>query len=187
MGNRPGMDATTARELGASPNLARLEELDLGQTGFPIEAWDEVLKWPCLPRLQWLRLCDSRVVNPPSCMTVANLKKMTDYRGAFEAKVGKVDWESQFITPWDGNASWKGQSWDGRKEQVILSMWSFIQRRAYAELEAAYRLQCEQYAGEGRPEPSTRYPSRAISLNFTMDCSGLLHSQGAKVRPDRFI
>jgi hypothetical protein len=44
------MDVKTARLLGQSPNFAGLEELDLGGASFPIEAWDEVLKWPWLSR-----------------------------------------------------------------------------------------------------------------------------------------
>jgi uncharacterized protein (TIGR02996 family) len=45
-GNEPQMDLETTSALGRSPNLAGLERLDLGQTSFPIEAWDEVLRWP---------------------------------------------------------------------------------------------------------------------------------------------
>src|SRR5262249_45676652 len=37
-GNHPQMDLKTTRALGASPNLAGLEALDLGQPSFPIQA-----------------------------------------------------------------------------------------------------------------------------------------------------
>jgi uncharacterized protein (TIGR02996 family) len=112
-GNHPEMDVATIRALGESPNLQNLETLDLGQTSFPIEAWDEVLKWPLLSRLSWLRLSDAQQVNPPSILTVAKIEDLSEYREAFERKVKGIDWESEFVTPWDGNASWKGLSRDG--------------------------------------------------------------------------
>jgi uncharacterized protein (TIGR02996 family) len=147
-GNRPEMDLATIRALGQSPNLAGLEELDLGQTSFPIEAWDEVLRWPWLSRLKWLRLHYARQVNPPSILTVAELGNLPDYRQAFEQQVGAVDWDTEFISPWDGNASWKGLSWEGLRQHHRFSMWPYIRQRDYDGLETAFRKDCCQHAGE---------------------------------------
>src|SRR5262249_36117966 len=103
-GNRARMDLQTARRLGESPNLARLEELDLGRASFPIEVWDAVLKWPWLSRLKWLRLHHARQVKAPDFFyTAAELKDLPAYRKAFDEQVAKVDWETEFISPWDGN------------------------------------------------------------------------------------
>ncbi len=112
-GNQPEMDLETARTLGRSPNLVGLEELDLGQTSFPIEVWDEVLKWPFLPRLKWLRLHYARQVNTPSVMTVAEIRDLRAYRRAFEQTVANVDWTTEFADPWSSNRYWTGFSWDG--------------------------------------------------------------------------
>ncbi len=147
-GNEPQMDLTTTRALGESPNLAGLQELDMGQTSFPLEAWDEVLKWPWLSRLKWLRLHYARQVNPPSVMTVAEIHELPVYRQAFEQKVAGVDWETEWITPWDGDSCWRGLSWDGLRQQHLFSMWPCVQRRDYDGLEAAFRVDCCKYAGE---------------------------------------
>jgi uncharacterized protein (TIGR02996 family) len=147
-GNRPQMDVETTRALGKSRNLAGLEELDLGRTSFSLEVWDEVLKWPSLSRLKWLRLHYARQVNPPDLWTVAEIENLPAYRLAFEQKAAAVDWETEFITPWDGNASWKGLSWAGLRRQHLFSMWPYIQRRDYAALEAAFRADCCKYASE---------------------------------------
>jgi uncharacterized protein (TIGR02996 family) len=147
-GNRPQMDVKTTRALGKSPNLAGLEQLDLGRTSFPLEAWDEVLKWPCLPRLKWLRLHYARQVNPPSVMTVAEIRDLSAYRRAFEQKVAGVDWETTFVSPWDSNSCWRGLSWAGLRQQHLFSMWPYVQRRDHDGLEAAFRADCCKYAGE---------------------------------------
>ncbi len=147
-GNQPEMDLETIRALGQSPNLTGLERLDLGRTAFSIEAWDEVLRWPWLSRLKWLRLNYARQVNPPSYRTVAELRNLPAYRQAFEQKVGIVDWDTEFISPWQGNTSWKGLSWDGLRQQHLFSMWQYVRRRDYEGLEAAFRKDCCKYAGE---------------------------------------
>jgi uncharacterized protein (TIGR02996 family) len=147
-GNRPQMDLKTTRALGKSPNLAGLEALDLGRASFSLKVWDEVLKWPWLSGLKWLRLHYARQVNPPSMMTVAEIQNLPEYRLAFEQKAATVDWETEFITPWDGNAGWTGISWSGLTQQHLFSMWPFVQRRDYDGLEAAFRVDCRKYAGE---------------------------------------
>jgi uncharacterized protein (TIGR02996 family) len=193
VGNGPEMDVDTTRALGESPNLAGLEELDLGQTSFSIEVWDEILKWPWLPRLKWLRLHYARQVNPPSSMTVAEIENLPAYRHAFEEKVAVIDWQTKFITPWDGNAGWQGLSWDGLRRQHLFSMWPYIQRRDYDGLEAAFRLDCCKYAGEEAARaidalPFARYQKDLQSgLELAIAASG--SEEGAtsiylRIRPD---
>lgn len=91
---RHEMDAETIRVLGKSPNLRRLKELDLGLTCFPTEAWDEVLKWPFLPRLKWLGLNCATLVDPPRRSKSAEIHDHPAYRGAFEQKVAEIEWEA---------------------------------------------------------------------------------------------
>lgn len=147
-GNGPGMTAETARMLGASPNLARLEELDLGRTSFPTEAWDEVVRWPCLPRLRWLRLHYARVVNPPSTLTVAEIANLPEYHGAFDSLAAEVDWESVFFNPHHGPGTWTGQSWEGLRQAHLFGAWPFVRDGDLAGLEAAFRADCARHAGE---------------------------------------
>jgi uncharacterized protein (TIGR02996 family) len=147
-GNQPEMDLETIRALGQSPNLAGLEQLDMGNTSFSIEAWDEVLRWPWLSRLKWLRLHYARQVHPPSMMTVAELRNLPAYRQAFEQKVRTVDWDTEFNTPWFGNNSWESFSWAGLQQQHLFSMWQYVRRRDYDGLEAAFRKDCCRYASE---------------------------------------
>jgi uncharacterized protein (TIGR02996 family) len=157
-GNRPEMDVDTIRALGQSPNLAGLEELDLGRTSFPIEAWDEVLRWPWLSRLKWLRLHYARHVNPPHMLTVNEIQNLPQYRQAFEQLVATVDWSTQFIGPWDGRSSWQGLSWDGLRQQHLFSMWPYVQKRAYDGLEAAFRADCLKHAGQAATEAIESVP-----------------------------
>jgi uncharacterized protein (TIGR02996 family) len=147
-GNEPLMDRETIQVLGRSANLAGLERLDMGQTSFSLEAWDEVLRWPWLSRLKWLRLHYARQVNPPSTMTVAELGNLPHYRQAFDQLVAVVDWETEFLSPWDGNTSWRGLSWEGLRERHLFSMWPYVRRKDYDGLEAAFRKDCCRYAGE---------------------------------------
>jgi uncharacterized protein (TIGR02996 family) len=147
-GNHPLMDAATARLLGQSPNLANLEALDLGHASFPLDAWDEVLKWPCLARLKWLRLYRARQVNPPDYHTVADIKDLPDYRRAFEEKVANIDWDLWYVR-WDnGPVGWSGLSWAGLEERHLFAMWPYVERGDFDGLEAAYRADCLRYAGE---------------------------------------
>ena len=124
------MDRETILAQGRSPNLAGLQRLDMGQTSFPREAWDEVLRWPWLSRLKWLRLHYARQVNPPSILTVAELRNLPEYRQAFEQQVTVVDWESEFLHPFDGTASWQGLSWEYlRQQHFLVSMRRFVRTR----------------------------------------------------------
>jgi uncharacterized protein (TIGR02996 family) len=147
-GNRPRMNVKTARAMGQSPNFAGLEELDLGYASFPIEAWDEVLKWPWLSHLKWLRLHHARQVNPPSVMTVAELEKMPEYRRVFEERVARVDWETRFVGPRHGEACWRGLAWVDRPRRLLYDMNRYIARRDYPGPEAEYRRLCEEFSGE---------------------------------------
>jgi hypothetical protein len=147
-GNEPRMDLKTLRVLGKSPNLAHLEWLDLGQTSFSLKGWDEVLKWPFLPKLKWLRMHYARQVNPPNVYTVAEIQSLPKYRKAFDKLVPNIDWESQFVTPWDGNAGWQGLSWSRLRRRHLFAMWPFVQKRDYEGLESAYRADCAAFAGE---------------------------------------
>jgi hypothetical protein len=52
------------------------------------------------------------------------------------------------MTPWDGNTSWHGLSWEGFRQHHLFSMWPSVQRRDYDGLEAAFRKDCLTYAGE---------------------------------------
>ena len=126
-GNRPEMDLETVHALGRSPNLVGLEDLDLGQTSFPIKVWEEVLKWPFLPRLKWLRLHDARQVNTPSVMTVAEIRNLPVYREAFEDTVANVDWTTEFADPWSSDRYWTGFSWGGLRRQHLFSMWPYVE------------------------------------------------------------
>ena len=147
-GHKPELDVKTVQALGASPNLAHLEELDLGNTGLPIKAWDEVLKWPFLARLKWLRLHSAQQVHATSGNSIADLQGLPKYRQAFERLVPKIDWDTEYLTPWDKNASWKGLSWDGLKQRHLFAMWPFVQKMDYDGLEAAFRADCVKCAGE---------------------------------------
>ena len=147
-GGRPLMDAETARLLGRSPNLANLEYLDLGETGFPLDAWDEVLKWPWLPKLRWLRMRYARQVNPPDYHAVAELKDLPEYRRAFEEKVANIDWESSFAGWRHGPFAWSGLSWEGLERRHLFAMWPYVERGDFDGLEATYRADCQKYAGE---------------------------------------
>ena len=120
VGHSAQMDVETARCLGDSPNFAHLEELDLGRTSLTLEVWDEVLKWPWLSHLKWLRLHYARQVKAPDFFyTVAELKDLPAYRNAFEERVGRVDWQTEFISPWDGNTCWHGLTWQDRPRRLL--------------------------------------------------------------------
>lgn len=149
-GNHPMMDAKTARLLGQSPNFAALEELDLGGASFPIAAWDEVRKWPWLANLKWLRLHGARQVNPPNLLTVANLEDLPEYRRGFEERVARVDWITEFISPWDEGTCWTGFSWSDRPRRLLFDMQPFIAKKDDSGLESMYRRLCEGLAGEER-------------------------------------
>jgi hypothetical protein len=187
------MDVQTIRALGRSPNLANLEKLDLGQTSFPIEAWDEVLKWPCLSRLKWLRLHYARQVNPPSVMTVAEIRNLPAYRRAFEQKNAHIDWDTEFVDPWNSELCWRGLSWDGLRRQHLFSMWPYIQRRDYDGLEAAFRADCRRHAGEAATAavdalPFDRYEKDLqAGLKRAVTASGRRNEAKAiylRIRPD---
>ena len=142
------MDLQTARALGQSPNLAQLEELDLGMTSFSLKVWNEVLGWPWLSRLKWLRLHYARQVNPPSRLTVAELQNLPNYRSSFEKLVANVDWRTEFISPWDDDTCWRGLSWRDRPRNLLFDMNRFVQAQDYATLEAEYRKVCIKLSGE---------------------------------------
>ena len=157
-GHSPQMDLSTIQALGQSPNLASLEELDLGSTSFSIEAWDEVLRWPWLSNLKRLRLHYARQVNPPDVFTVAEIRNLDAYRQAFEQRVAIVDWETEFVTPWEGNVSWQGLSWDGLCQRHLFSMWPYVKRHDYDGLEATFRADCCKYAGVEAAEAVDKLP-----------------------------
>ncbi|HEY1065457.1 MAG TPA: TIGR02996 domain-containing protein [Pirellulales bacterium] len=141
-GNRPEMDLETVRALGESPNLAGLEELDLGSASFSQAVWDEVLRWPWLTQLKWLRLHYARQIRPGTTITVAELQDVPAYRTAFESRVPKVDWETEAISPWEEDTCWRGFSWTGLSQQHLFSMWPYVQSRDYEGLESAIRKDC---------------------------------------------
>jgi uncharacterized protein (TIGR02996 family) len=148
-GSGAQMDVATVRALAESKNLAGLEELDLGGTSFSLEVWDEVLKWPWLSHLKWLRLHYARQVKAPDFhYTVAELKDLPAYRKAFEDRIAEVDWETEFISPWDGNTCWTGFSWKDRPRRHLYGMNRFVLAQDYAGLEAEYRRLCEELSGE---------------------------------------
>jgi uncharacterized protein (TIGR02996 family) len=114
-GNRGQLNRKTVRTLGSSRNFAHLEELDLGHTSFTIEVWNEVLKWPWLSHLKWLRLHHARQVKAPDYfVTVAALQDLPEYRQALEARVSTVDWDTEYVHPWVGNTLWQGFKWEDR-------------------------------------------------------------------------
>lgn len=166
-GNQPMMDAATIRQLGASPNLAGLVELDLGQTSFPIEAWDEVLRWPFLSKLQWLRLHYARQVHPPSCMTVAEIADLPVYREAFNRLVPDIDWETDFVDPWCSERCWRGHSWANLRQQHLFAMWRYVKQGDYAGLEQAYRADCCRYRGEELAAAIDALPYRRYRYELT--------------------
>jgi uncharacterized protein (TIGR02996 family) len=110
-GNRPGLNLETVRLIGQSRNFAKLREIDLGGTSCSLEVWDELLTWPFLPDLEWLRLSGARQITPPSMLTVATLSNLTNYRFAFEQKAKSVDWITNCVSPYEGETCWHGQSW----------------------------------------------------------------------------
>jgi uncharacterized protein (TIGR02996 family) len=149
VGNSAQMDVETSRCMSDSPNFVGLEELDLGRTSFPIEVWEEVLKWRWLSRLKWLRLHYARQVKAPDFFyTVAELKDLPPYRKAFEKRVSRVDWDTEFISPWDGTTCWHGLTWKDRPRRLLYGMERFLRTQDYAGLEAEYRRLCEKLAGE---------------------------------------
>ncbi len=139
-GRVPPMSAETVRSMGGSPNFAYLEELDLGKTGLSLEAWDEVLKWPWLSELKWLRLHYARQVQAPDFFyTVAELENLPAYRSAFEERAETVDWHTETVSPWDGHTCWRGLTWESRPRNLLYEMNRFIRAQDYAGLEAEYR------------------------------------------------
>ncbi len=148
VGNSAQMDLETARCLGESTNFTHLKELDLGRTRFPIEVWDEVLKWPWLAHLKWLRLHNAAQVKAPDFFFVAEIKNLPTYRQAFEKRVGQVDWLTEFIGPWDGNTCWHGQTWKDRPRRLLFEMNNFVRTQDYEGLERKYRRLCENLAGD---------------------------------------
>jgi len=110
-GNSPSMDVKTARVMRDSPNFVGLEELDLRGAAFPLEVWDEVLKWPWLSNLKTLFLSGVSVTGSPY---LSRLTTFPGYRAAFEERVGRVDWETEYITPVDGDTCWHGLTWEKR-------------------------------------------------------------------------
>lgn len=152
-GNKSRMDLETIRLLGASANFANLEALDLGRSSFSLEMWDEVLEWPCLANLKWLRLHYARQVQAPDFRyTVAKLEDLPEYRSKFESKVATVDWDTEFINPYDRNAWWQGFRWTDRSLRLLYAMNQFVRTRDYAALESDYRQQCLKLSGEALTE-----------------------------------
>ncbi|MCE9546713.1 MAG: TIGR02996 domain-containing protein [Planctomycetia bacterium] len=148
-GNRSRMNLKTARILGKSRNFRRLEEMDLGGASFPLEVWDEVLKWPWLSGLKWLRLHYARQVKAPDHFyTVARLEELVSYREAFETHVDKVDWSTEFVSPWDGKTCWRGLTWQDQPKRLLFGMNRFVRSRDYAGLESEYRRLCKKLAGQ---------------------------------------
>ncbi len=109
-----------------------------------------MLRWPWLTRLKWLRLYNARQVNPPNVLTVAKLETLPEYRRSFEERVARVDWQTEFISPWDEGTCWRGLSWADRPRRLLYDMDHFISRRDYSGLEGIYRRLCEQLSGEER-------------------------------------
>lgn len=191
-GNQPAMDLETARWLGQSPNFVGLEELDMGMTSFPIEAWDEVLTWPWLPRLKWLRLHYARQVNPPSCLTVAELEKLPAYHKDFEERVAKVDWRTEFTAAPEGSTCWRGLTWQDRPRRLLYAMNRFVRAQDYAALEAAYRELCLNLTGEQLTKqidelPFGRY-EKELHKGFKQAVARLASTRGRslflRLRPD---
>lgn len=147
-GNAPKMDVKTARCLGVSTNFAMLEELDLGMSSFSNKVWDEVLKWPWLSNLRWLRLYNARHVDPKSRMTVAMLEDLPVYRDELNRRAAVVDWHSECNDPWVGGNCWHGLSWKSRKQRLLFGMDRFIRAREYDGLEAEYRRLSQQLSGD---------------------------------------
>jgi hypothetical protein len=148
-GNRPLMDVETAGLIGQSPNFAGLAELDLGNTSFTLDVWDEVLKWPWLARLRWLRLHDARqVLGPDQPCTVAELVDLPAYREAFQGLARHVDWDTISIGPWAENASWRGLNWREPTRRLLFAMDRFARIGDYDGLEGEYRSLCQRMAGE---------------------------------------
>ena len=109
------VDAKLARRLGQSPNLAGLEDLDLSGAACPLDVWDEVLKWPCLPRLKTLRLHGAWQVGPNGHV-VAYLAEVPEYRQAIDRLVPAADWVTEDLTPYSGDdACWHGQKRERRR------------------------------------------------------------------------
>ncbi|HEY1068224.1 MAG TPA: hypothetical protein VGE52_19020, partial [Pirellulales bacterium] len=142
------IDADAIRELGASPNLARLEDLDLGDAALPSAVWNEILRWPCLPNLKRLRLAGAMLTNPPSHTLVDELAEFPELRRAFEQRVVQIEWDTETAGPWNKGTCWSGHSWVEMSRRHLLSMGRYTQRRDFAGLEAAFRQDCVYYAGE---------------------------------------
>jgi len=76
-----------------------------------LAVWDEVLKWPWLSNLKTLFLSGVSVTGSPY---LSRLTTFPGYRAAFEERVGRVDWETEYITPVDGDTCWHGLTWEKR-------------------------------------------------------------------------
>src|SRR5262249_45263210 len=76
------------------------------------------------------------------------LEKMPEYRKAFEERVATLDWRTEFISPWDGNTCWRGQTWQDRPRRLLYGMDRFVRAQDYTALEAEYRQLCLKHAGE---------------------------------------
>ncbi len=192
--NRRGMGLATARALGASPNLAGVEELNLSSTSFDLETWDEVLRWPFLRRLKRLALNSARQVNPPSYRTVAEIAKLPAYRAEFEAAVPDIDWDTEFHDPWNSDrASWRGQSWGRLTQRHLFAMWPWVKNGRYDELETAYRKDCVTFAGEAAAVAVDALPFAAYATRLADAFRPALEAAGnhpecqslwLRIRPD---
>ena len=157
------------------------------------KVWDEVLKWPWLSRLKRLRLHDAREVKAPDFYyTVAQLKDLPAYRKAFEKRVDQVDWDTEYVTPWDGNTCWHGLTWQDRPRRLLFGMDRFVRSQDYAGLETEYRELCRKLDGDDAARridklPFARY-EKALAGGFDKTLVAFDASGGQciylRLRPD---
>jgi uncharacterized protein (TIGR02996 family) len=140
------LDVETVRALGTSPAFARLEALDLGGCRLTSEVWDTILQLVRGARLRWLRLTRTARIDQ-GLKYLGDLKDLPEYRVAFEQAVTTVDWDSEFISPYDRNACWQGLTWEQRRRRPLFAMNRFVRTGDYDGLELEYRRMCQQLAG----------------------------------------
>ena len=149
-GNDPQLTVEAVERLSSSPNLENLEILDLRSVCATAAVWEAILKMPLLKRLKRLYL--SRACEIPEgewIPIVGQLSQIPHWREAFDSQVPGIDWETEFIDPWNDLADyWQGHTWSERRQNALFEIADFVQKRDWEGLEQHYYQLCEKDAGK---------------------------------------
>jgi uncharacterized protein (TIGR02996 family) len=130
----------------ASPNLEQLEELDLRAVRAPRAAW-ELLRDTLPAHVSKLWMADAGLLDSQGGW----LREPPGWREPFVARVDWVDWETRYRDPVNGGV-WMGQSWEGRKREMLLSIQDHLRERDPDGLEVTFRELSQQWSQPGDTE-----------------------------------